>query len=302
MTSSPAYSYMSPGGGRLNVDSPSLSQRQSSAAPQQSAQSQRYSNENTYIFRKLTEFEKELSQLTKSIQRYDPEPEIASVLLNTADEIDQEINQLEVLHNLKCDQVLNQNSETHLLNQSMRNILISLSECRKELNDLPKLSIKDAENYKNSNDIQIEKEKVNNKTVDIQQTNEILRYAMKLAKFSKIPRLYNGFLLPNNFIWPGDDNMRRGMLAVASSMGQKLIDAENGGAEPVKAEGLGDAEMKEDVKEEHGGHSDLEDDLLPTKETTAVSDGTSATSGTGNAKKDAASVMADLDLFDSDED
>ncbi|GMF58484.1 unnamed protein product [[Candida] boidinii] len=184
----------------------------------------------------------------------------------------------------------------------MRNILISLSECRKELNDLPKLSIKDAENYKNSNDIQIEKEKVNNKTVDIQQTNEILRYAMKLAKFSKIPRLYNGFLLPNNFIWPGDDNMRRGMLAVASSMGQKLIDAENGGAEPVKAEGLGDAEMKEDVKEEHGDHSDLEDDLLPTKETTAVSDGTSATSGTGTAKKDAASVMADLDLFDSDED
>ena len=50
--------------------------------------------------------------------------------------------------------------------------------------------------------------------VDIQT---LLDYSMKLAKFSKAPvAVLSQMVHPNNYIWPAEDALRRGMLAMAS--------------------------------------------------------------------------------------
>ena len=52
---------------------------------------------------------------------------------------------------------------------------------------------------------------------------------MKLAKFSKAPAtVVSQMIHPNNYIWPAEDALRRGMLAVASLKPDELIQSELG--------------------------------------------------------------------------
>lgn len=235
-----------------------------------------YHNENTVIYKELDKFADGLQRLTASIQQYSPDPEIASEMVVTTDKINSELEKIQTLHEMRAHQIVRQNEENDTLNYSLNMILTTLDECRTELNLLPKLSPSEAE-------------KVADTVVsepDAEATRELLSYAMKLSKFSKIPRTYEGFLLPNNFVWPGDDNMRRGMLAMSSLMPDKVIAAENGEEEKVDEDG--DQPME---------------DVAPVKEEEDVPSPGRRGSVTSKAAKpaDQASVMADLDLFDDDD-
>lgn len=70
--------------------------------------------------------------------------------------------------------------------------------------------------------------------VDIQT---LLDYSMKLAKFSKAPvAVLSQMVHPNNYIWPAEDALRRGMLAMASLNQDELIRAEIGDEEDIADE------------------------------------------------------------------
>lgn len=57
----------------------------------------------------------------------------------------------------------------------------------------------------------------------------LLDYSMKLAKFSRAPATVQSQMVhPNNYIWPAEDALRRGMLAMASLKPDELIKAELG--------------------------------------------------------------------------
>ncbi|ODV83816.1 hypothetical protein CANARDRAFT_202240 [[Candida] arabinofermentans NRRL YB-2248] len=261
-----------------------------------------YKNENTFIYQELLRFESGLQKLSASIQQYEPNPEIASALVSSMDSINNELNQLEILHDLKMNQVLKQNSENMQLNDNLRNILVSLDECRKELNELPKLSIEEEiELKKNKKNIELDEDSVAEiPKPDLEATKTLLTYAMKLAKFSKIPRTFDGYLMPNNFIWPGDDNMRRGMLATASMMPEKIIENENGTSDMNEDTTMNEASAVNNEQED--ADDDEEDDELLPERRNENAGLYKADESDKTEKKDAATIMADLDLFDDESD
>ncbi|KAG7720540.1 hypothetical protein KL929_001793 [Ogataea haglerorum] len=236
-------------------------------------------NRNTFIYQQVDAFEGHLKELTNSIQQYEPSVEVAAKLVATMDTINQELTQLERLHELKRSQVFEQSKENLRLNDGMRNMLTSLIECRKELNDLPRLSIHE----------QLQLEDLEARKPKLDAVKELVAYAMKLAKFSKIPRTFDGFLLPNNFIWPGDDNMRRGMLATASLMPEKIVRHENG--EPDEGEDL----LMQDTEETQKQEVEDDDEFVPERRN-------SFKTSASPEKKDAAAIMAGIDLFDESDD
>lgn len=66
---------------------------------------------------------------------------------------------------------------------------------------------------------------------DLQGINiqTLLDFSMKLAKFSRAPATVQSQMVhPNNYIWPAEDALRRGMLAMASLKPDELIRAELG--------------------------------------------------------------------------
>lgn len=88
-------------------------------------------------------------------------------------------------------------------------------------------------------------------------TPTLLAYALKLAKFTKLPQGMDGALHPSNFIFPGDDSLRRGGLAMMADakIGKEIVVLENGAELETKLEVSQHALEKMDV--------DQADDLLP---------------------------------------
>ena len=81
---------------------------------------------------------------------------------------------------------------------------------------------------------------------------------------------------PNNFIWPAEDSLRRGMLALSSLKPEELIKQELGTAENSEAE--------QTMAEEH---NEPEEDIIQSFD--------------NNESKGNAAPLS-LDLFDSEED
>lgn len=107
-------------------------------------------------------------------------------------------------------------SESNELDVQLKDILRKLVSYRSELNALPKLS-----SFARQTDT--------NAGLDV---NDALQYALKLAKFTKAPAsMANSHhqLHPNNFVWPAEDALRRGMLAASSLKPDEIIMAEIGG-------------------------------------------------------------------------
>ncbi|GMG20193.1 unnamed protein product [Ambrosiozyma monospora] len=263
-----------------------------------------YNNENTFIYQETLKFESELQKLTESIQHYQPNPDAASNLVNIVDNLNNELNQLELLHDLKSNQMLKQSIENTQLNENLRGILVTLNECRKELNDLPKLPIEEEVRLSQADPSKLaEDDQPKSNQANMKDMKQLLSYAMKLSKFSKIPRTFDGFLMPNNFVWPGDDNMRRGVLAMASMMPDKIIANENGADEESETISKSD-KVDEDV-DMKDDEEDSDDDLFIDSEMSKTHSAPIPRQQIPAAvpeKKDHASIMADLDLFDDSDD
>lgn len=189
------------------------------------------------IVKGIRDFEVELMELSQSISSFKEEhiPGHIERLIEANKEIFQEQQNLRKHQSLGVEIERLQQENDDLSRQSTH-ILKELISCRAELKKLPGLPT--ARDSSKSTGL---------KEIGVQ---ELLDYSMKLAKFSKAPTIANGTMPhPNNFIWPAEDALRRGVLALSSLKADEILKAELGEtvAEETKEEEDEDVEM-EDVE------------------------------------------------------
>ena len=221
--------------------------------------------ENVPIVATLTEFENQLDAFTASISSFKGDQLADSMLqlVQLNDTLKQELESLKTHQELgkRIGQLKQQNLE---LDTKAKQMLRELISCRAELRKMPRLSLKGDD------------KESQNKEIDVK---EALKYAMKLAKFTRAPPMVGNAqfqIHPNNFIWPAEDSLRRGMLALSSRKPEELIKQELGTAENSEAE--------QTMAEEH---NEPEEDIIQSFD--------------NNESKGNAAPLS-LDLFDSEED
>lgn len=222
----------------------------------------------------ITSFETNTNDLVSSIQHYKPSVDLANAIINDQDKIGDEISKLRKTTQSYREYDASLQLYDSQLTSELKESLSILVDCKKSLDNLPKLGPKRPSDDLNEED-----------------TKTILSYALKLSKFSKIPRTFDGFLLPNNFIWPGDDNMRRGNLAIASMIPEKIISMENFGVDYVPPEESKENKELEKEPDTKMDEDESEDEFLPERNNVI----------TQSARKETASVISGLDLLDSDD-
>lgn len=179
----------------------------------------------------VNDLEKTLLSLSSKISSFDSlnlDDNIRAIL-----EIDQDLkHQINELHqHQRLGEVIRDLEEESLtLNNTSRHILQKLIGFRAELKGLPSLPTKELPHS----------ETVKNVNVD-----EILKYGMKLAKFTRIPPT-SAASHPNNFVWPAEDSLRRGMLALASLKSDEILQNEIGETKQI----VGDSQIESTVIEE----------------------------------------------------
>lgn len=216
----------------------------------------------------IDRFNNDLNNLISSIQSYHPNESLAVDLINDNDQINDIISELHITNDNFKSYNKSMEINNNQLSNSLNKILDTLVDCKRELDKLPKNCIVD--------------------NTDDDNTKEILSYALKLSKFSKIPKTFDGMLLPNNFIWPGDDNLRRGSLAITSIIPDKIINYENFGGNYKE---IVEEKVPKQVVENIVVDDESDDELLPERNNSIDN----------SIQKDKLSVMSGLDLLDSDD-
>lgn len=231
-------------------------------------------------------FERDLNSLVQSIQQYSPDASLATKLIHDSDQIGQDLAALRQRVESYNKSDTSEEKYDSKLTAGLQDVLHSLVECKKSLDALPKPEF----NSKHSSGLSKSKED----THDADDTRAVLAYALKLSKFSKIPRTFDGMLLPNNFIWPGDDNMRRGNLAMASLIPEKIIQTENYGAdyaEKMQAK-LSQKHLTENKPLESKEENESDDDEFMPDRSENLGE---------TVNRAPTSAIAGLDLLDSDD-
>ncbi|EJS41667.1 med4p [Saccharomyces arboricola H-6] len=242
------------------------------------------------LYEDLCRYEDTLSKLVESVDRFKPSLGIAKDLIKTDKSLFGNVQLLAEYDNIDLNlQKIDKDSEE--LDSKTKKILEILNECHDELSALPILE-----------QVEFEKNTILQQRSKINSTN-LLDYATKLSKFTKIPPTFDkGAVGPNNFIWPAEDALRRGMLAMASLNSKQLTrlpgeeeqEAEEVLAVPLSQNGL-------QVEQE----ADKEDD---SKKDSFIFNGTTSKDAEqvfeakdkGEDKNDDA-LDLDLDLFDPDD-
>lgn len=247
------------------------------------------------ITQSLRQFESTFSKLSQSISTFQEDSIAQNVegLIHICQAMSNELNVLKKHLELgkEIDGVLVTRSE---LDNHTRHLLKELISCRAELKRLPKLPA--------AHDRVDPTSGINEVSVP-----EVIDYSMKLAKFSKAPVTVVSQIHPNNYIWPAEDALRRGMLAMASLKTDELIKAELGDSVP-------EADPK-DVDMEDASSSpkkSVEPEPMKAPEpktTTNLSDNHTVNAPAAEKKETtrkeepvATSSALNLDLFDPDED
>lgn len=244
------------------------------------------------ITQSLRQFEEIFTDLSQCISSFKEDAITQKVadLIDVSQSMSSELNVLRQHLDLgkKIDLLLQTQNE---LDKEAKHILKELISCRSELKRLPKLAAAhdrvDPTNELNEVNVQ-----------------EVLDYSMKLAKFSKAPAtVVSQMIHPNNYIWPAEDALRRGMLAVASLKPDELIQSELGD-DTLQAR---DVDMKDaspempEVTETYEAKSKDEQKTVAPKDP-PKSPGHSKQPTDASLKEELAPNTLDLDLFDPDED
>lgn len=160
------------------------------------------------------------------------------------------------------------------LDLKLKNILQELVSCRSDLKKLPTRSQK--------------KDNLRTPESQVVDVREVLKYAMRLAKFTKRSPavMYAPFLVhPNNYVWPAEDSLRKGMLALCSLKEKEIIEAE-----------LGEELPRDEYKQE-------EDDMnAPIGSPTMSGQPASGEKDNKENGENKANEVFNLDLFDPEED
>ncbi|SMN22984.1 similar to Saccharomyces cerevisiae YOR174W MED4 Subunit of the RNA polymerase II mediator complex [Maudiozyma saulgeensis] len=245
------------------------------------------------IYKNLTEYEDVLAKLIESVDKFHPNLKYVQELIQADsdtfsslgtfakyDDIDSRLSTLE--------------AKRIAIDQQTRDILETLNECHDNLNSLPSLDQVEFER----DTILAQREKVSSTT--------LLDYATKLSKFTKIPPTFDkGSIGPNNFVWPGDDALRRGMLALASLNSDKLtaIQGQTTEKELVATISTTEDNNKENSDESMPGKQELEaGDKSDERRESFVFGGNNEThTEEKKENSDNEDIDLDLDLFNPDE-
>ncbi|CCD27024.1 Med4p NDAI_0J01320 [Naumovozyma dairenensis CBS 421] len=162
------------------------------------------------IYDDIITYEKALSRLIDSVDKFKPNLNIAQELIQADKSLFDTLNSFiqydEIDLHLKALE-----TKASKIDELTQSTLQTLNECHDDLNKLPTLP-----------QIEFELNTILNQRTKINSTI-LLDYATKLSKFTKIPPTFDkGSIGPNNFIWPAEDSLRRGMLAMASLKADQL--------------------------------------------------------------------------------
>lgn len=181
------------------------------------------------VYQDLTNYESKLNELTKSVDSFKPDISIVKELIECDKNLYQTLEGFGEYCKIK-EELNNLSKEEEDINKKTREVLGILSDCYNTLNELPMLE-----------QIEFERDEMLKQKAKL-YSGEVLDYAMKLAKFTRFPPTFDKSAIgPNNFIWPAEDSLRRGMLALASLKSSELIGEDKKNEEPQeKNENEGD--------------------------------------------------------------
>ncbi|GCE97938.1 mediator of RNA polymerase II transcription subunit 4 [Zygosaccharomyces mellis] len=244
------------------------------------------------IYGDLTQYEEKLGALVKTVDNFKPDVNIVHELIAVDkslyknldsfaeyDRIDSELNRLD--------------KESNELDRKTKEVLETLSECYEMLNTLPMLE-----------QVEFEKQTILKQRSKV-NSSVLLNYATKLSKFTKIPPTFDkGTIGPNNFVWPAEDALRRGMLAIASLHSKEMTripgepeEERSGAIEEDKS--LSNIEDKAETEERAVSPGIRRNERRPSFVFTE--NPTETVNGDNNNEPDDEALDLDLDLFKPDE-
>lgn len=182
------------------------------------------------IYGDLTQYEEKVAALVDSVDHFKPDIKIVHDLIDVDKRLYKSLDTFAEYDTIDAE-LKRLDRESAQLEERTKEVLEILNECYSMLNALPMLE-----------QVEFEKQTILKQRSKI-NSSELLNYATKLSKFTKIPPTFDkGTIGPNNFVWPAEDALRRGMLAIASLHSKEM----------TKIPGEPDEEEEEDKdKEKH---------------------------------------------------
>lgn len=155
------------------------------------------------LYTQLDNYEQALSKLVSGVDSFKPDLQDAHDLIKADKMLVESLSKFPEYNDIN-DQLLELRAKKQSIDDKNKKILLTLNDCYTKLNTLPMV-----EQVQFENEILI-------KQREFLKAKDVLEYAMKLSKFTKIPPTFDkGMIGPINFVWPGDDSLRKGMLAMA---------------------------------------------------------------------------------------
>lgn len=245
------------------------------------------------IYGDLTQYEEKLGALVESVDNFKPDIKLVHELIEVDKSLYKNLDSFAEYDRIDSE-LTRLDKESNELDLRTKEVLETLSECYEKLNGLPMLE-----------QVEFEKQTILRQRSKV-NSSVLLNYATKLSKFTKIPPTFDkGTIGPNNFVWPAEDALRRGMLAIASLHSKEMtrIPGEPE-EEPITVEGEKQGPEAKDGKEKEAaerpaspgaqGHERRQSFVFTENPT-----------DTANAKDtnepDDEALDLDLDLFNPDE-
>ncbi|CAG98694.1 Med4p [Kluyveromyces lactis] len=248
------------------------------------------------IYQDLERYEETIQQLSKSVDTFKPDLSLIDKVIECDKKLYETLEEFDEYYKIE-EELSRLDKEQKNIDNKTREILETLNTCYNSLNELPML-----EQVEFEQKVMLkQREKIHSKVV--------LDYAMKLAKFTRFPPTFDKSMIgPNNFIWPAEDSLRKGMLAMASLKKKELL------LDALDEDNVNNDNNTSKIDEMRNTNEDSVDDRFNNKE--QVQDATEDTERRGsfeftaNGKEDSETkseenpdleLDLDLDLFNPDE-
>ncbi|AQZ16802.1 MED4 (YOR174W) [Zygosaccharomyces parabailii] len=244
------------------------------------------------IYGDLTQYEEKVAALVDSVDHFKPDIKIVHDLIDVDKRLYKSLDTFAEYDTIDAE-LKRLDRESAQLEERTKEVLEILNECYSMLNALPMLE-----------QVEFEKQTILKQRSKI-NSSELLNYATKLSKFTKIPPTFDkGTIGPNNFVWPAEDALRRGMLAIASLHSKEMTKIP-GELDEEEKEGKDKEKHTDQVKDEN----DPKNMGIPASEpeeakrrSSYVMSGNPADNATeDNKDPDDEALDLDLDLFNPDE-
>lgn len=186
------------------------------------------------IVEHVSKFEDNLAKLSRNITLFNDAgiQDFVKELIAINDDLRLNTTDLERHRKLGLEiRDLEKQSQTY--DQKFNEILKELISCRSELKKLPNAPTSTPTTNTQSDELagKFKRGVVEGLIEDPPNMEEVLKYALKLSKFTKAPPTMSNLqyqIHPNNYVWPAEDALRRGMLALLSLNPDEVIADELG--------------------------------------------------------------------------